>query len=161
MMRRWGAGMGTDKAGPGKQPGGQVVTTPRLVVVLGRPTDASRIHRVDAPGRVLRIWALLNHADGELHQVSLPPGAAARLQRQLDDLAGELEESVSPALARELRHLIPPGRAAVPTADELRVEYASLLGWIGGLVIGMLSEIQVASAKVAQSGLGADSITGR
>jgi hypothetical protein len=78
--------MGTDKAGPSEQPGGQEVTAPRLAVVLGRPADASRICRVDAPGRVLRIWALLNHADDELHQASLPPGAAARLQRQLDAL---------------------------------------------------------------------------
>ena len=82
--------MGTDKAGSGKQPGGQEVTAPRLAVVLGRPADASRICRLDAPCRVLRIWALLNRADGELHQASLPPGAAARLQRQLDAVTGEL-----------------------------------------------------------------------
>jgi Protein of unknown function (DUF2587) len=151
--------MDTDKAGPSKQPGGQVVTAPRLAVVLGRPADASRIYRVDAPGRVLRIWALLHHGDDELHQVSLPPGAEARLQRQLDDLTGELEESVSPVLARELRHLIAPGKATVPTADELRVEYASLLGWIGALVVEMLGEIEVASAKVSRSGLRTHSIT--
>ena len=145
--------MGTDKAGPGKQPGGQAVTAPRLAVVLGRPADASSICRVDAPGRVLRIWALLNHADDELHQASVPPEAAARLQRQLDALTSELERSVSPALAAELHHLIPEGKAAVPTADELRVEYASLLGWAGGLVIEMLSQVEVASAKVARSAL--------
>ena len=143
--------MGADKARPGKQPIGQTVTAPRLAVVLGRPADASRICRVDAPGRVLRIWGLLNHADDELHQASLPPAAAPRLQRQLDALTGELERSVSPALAGELRHLISHSQAAVPTADELRVEYASLLGWTGGLVVGMLSQIEVASEKVARS----------
>jgi hypothetical protein len=37
----------------------------------------------------------------------------------------------------------------VLAADELRVEYASLLGWTGGLVIGMLSRIEAASAKAA------------
>ena len=109
--------MGTDKAGPSEQPGGQEVTAPRLAVVLGRPADASRICRVDAPSRVLRIWALLNRADDEL------------------------------------RHLISQRKAAVPMADELRVEYASLLGWIGGLVIEMLSQIEVASEKAARSGL--------
>ena len=41
-------------------------------------------------------------------------------------------------LAGELRHLIRQRQAAAPTADELRVEYASLLGWTGGLVIEML-----------------------
>jgi Bacterial proteasome activator len=153
--------MSTDKAGPSKQPGGQAVTAPRLAVVLGRQTDASRICRVEAPGRVLRVWALLNQAGHELHQVSLPPGAAARLQRQLEALTGELERSVSPALAAELGHLIGQGQAAAPTADELRVEYASLLGWTGGLVIEMLSQIEAASAKVARPGLGAHPVTGQ
>jgi hypothetical protein len=37
-------------------------------------------------------------------------------------------------LAGELRHLIRQRQAVAPTADELRVEYASLLGWTGGLM---------------------------
>jgi len=49
----------------------------------------------------------------------------------------------------------------VPTADELRVEYASLLGWIGGLVIEMLSQIEVASEKVTRSGLRTPPVTGQ
>jgi hypothetical protein len=54
-------------------------------------------------------------------------------------------------LAGELRHLIRQRQAAAPTADELRVEYASLLGWTGGLVIEMLRQIEVADEKVARS----------
>ena len=141
--------MGADKAASGKQPGGQAVTLPRLAVALGRSADASHICRVDAPGRVLRIWALLNDADKELHQVSLPPAAAPRLQRQLNALTGEL------------RHLIRKGQAAAPTADELRVEYASLLGWTGALVIEMLSQIEVASEKVARSSHRTQPVTGQ
>ena len=153
--------MGADKAGSGKQPASQAVTSPRLTVVLGRSADTSSVCRVDAPGRVLRIWALLNDADNELHQVSLPPAAAPRLQRQLDALTGELERSVSPALADELRHLFRQRQDAAPTADELRVEYASLLGWIGGLVIEMLSQIEVASEKVARSGHRTQPVSGQ
>ncbi len=151
----------TESAGPGTTPGARAAMAPRLAVVLGRSADSGRICRVDAPGRVLRIWALLNDADKELHQVSLPPAAAPRLQRQLDALTGELERSVSPALAGELRHLIRQGQAAAPTADELRVEYASLLGWTGGLVIGMLSQIEVASAKAARSSHRTQAATGQ
>jgi len=68
---------------------------------------------------------------------------------------------VSPALADELRHLIRKRKPATPTADELRVEYASLLGWTGGLVIQMLSQIEVASARVARSGLRTHPATGQ
>ena len=94
--------MGVDEAGSGEQPRGQAGTPARLVVVLGRSAGPGRICRVDVPGRVLRIWSLLNDADNELHQVSLPPAAAPRLQRQLDALTGELERSVSPALAPDV-----------------------------------------------------------
>jgi hypothetical protein len=143
--------MGADTAGSGKQPGSQAVTPLRLAVVLGRPTGSGRVCCVEAPDRLLRIWAFLNDADTELHRVSLPPAAAPRLQRQLDAVIGELERSVSPALADELRRLIRQHQAAAPTPDELRVEYASLLGWTGSLVIEMLSQIEVASEKTARS----------
>jgi hypothetical protein len=45
---------------------------------------------------------------------------------------------------------VDPGRRPPATlaADELRVDYASLLGWTGGLVIEMVSQVEVASAKV-------------
>jgi hypothetical protein len=141
----------TESAGPGTAPGARAAMAPRLAVVLGGRAGSGRICRVEAPDRVLRVWALLNDADNELHQVSLPPAAASRLQRQLDTLTGELERSVSPALADELRHLIRQRQVTAPTADELRVEYASLLGWTGGLVIEMLSQIEVAGEKVARS----------
>ena len=74
----------TQSAGPGTAPGAWAAMAPRLAVVLGRSADADRVCRVDEPGRVLRIWALLNDAGNEPHRVSLPPAAAPRLQRQLD-----------------------------------------------------------------------------
>ena len=116
----------TELAGPGGQPDS---TAPRLVVVLARDGGESRVCRVDAPDRVLRIWALLNNASEELRQVDLPAGAAERLERRLGAITAELERSVSPALGRELHELFPPREASGATARELRIEYAGLLGW--------------------------------
>jgi hypothetical protein len=48
----------TEPAGPGEQPDS---TAPRLVVVLARDGGESRVCRVDAPDRVLRIWGLLSN----------------------------------------------------------------------------------------------------
>jgi hypothetical protein len=92
------------------------------------------------------MWALLSAADEELHQVKLPPGALPRLQRQLETARAELERSVSPTLADELHHLTtwdegPQG------PDELRVECAALLGWAGGLVIAMLTQLEAAAVQ--------------
>ena len=53
------------------------------------------------------MWCLLNAAHQELHQVRLPPQAAPRLQHLLEAVRADLERSVSPALAGELRHLTP------------------------------------------------------
>ena len=141
----------TEPAGPGDQPDAEVVTPPHLAVIMGRPADASRVCRVDAPDRVLRIWAMLASADGELHQASLRPGEVAQLQRQLNALTAELERSLSPALAAELHHLVGRESGVELTADELRVEYAILLSWTIGLVIGILTELEVASAKTLRA----------
>ncbi len=135
-------------ADAGRVPG-PVVPGSSLVVVPGSPAEARRGYRVQAPGRVLRMWSLLSAADGELHQVQLPPGAAARLYRQLQAVTAELERSVSPALAGELHDLTRCGGIAAPTAADLRAEYATVLGWAGGLVIGMLSQIEEAAASLA------------
>jgi hypothetical protein len=142
---------GTEPASPGRRPDAEVVTPPRLAVIMDRPADASRVCRVDAPDRVLRIWAMLASASVELHQASLRPEAVARLQRQLDALVAELDRSLSPALAGELHHLVGRTAATELTADELRVEYATLLSWTIGLVIGILTELEQAGAKTIRA----------
>ena len=124
----------------------------RLAVVLGGPPGAPDACRVEAADRVMRVWALLNAADSELHQVRLPAEAVGRLQRQLEAITAELEGAVSEELAGELDRLIRRRGTAPPTVGELRIEYASLLGWVGGLVVGMLSELELASADTGLGG---------
>ena len=146
--------MGSTKpAGPAGQPGGEpgaeAAAPLRVAVVLDRQADASR---VDAPDRVLRIWAMLRNANDELHQACLRPEMMARLQRQFGALSAELERSLSPALAGELRRILDRDKDTELTADELRVEYATLLAWMIGLVIEILTQLEAASAKIAQPG---------
>ena len=145
----------------GDQPDAEIVTPPRLAVITGLPADASRVCRVDAPDRVLRIWAMLASAYGELHQASLRPGEVARLQRQLEALTAELERSLSPTLAAELHRLVGWEAGAELTADELRVEYATLLAWTIGLVIGILTELEMASAKTLRAASRPQPVTSR
>jgi hypothetical protein len=140
---------GTKPAGPAGQPEAEAVMPLRLAVVMGRQADASR---VDAPDRVLRIWAMLSNANGELHQASLRPEMTARLQRQFDALTAELERSLSPALASELHHIVDRDEDTELTAGELRVEYAALLAWTIGLVIEILTQIDAAGAKIGKPG---------
>jgi hypothetical protein len=131
-----------------QQPAGTGIVLPStpVVVLLGGPAGARRACRVEAPARLLRLWFVLNAADHELHQVKLPPQAAPRLQQLLETVRADLERSVSPALADELRHLTnwPAGPHGL---DELRVESVSLLAWTGELVLAMLAQLEAAQLR--------------
>ena len=119
------------------QMGHEARPAPRVVIVVGRSAQAGTVYRVEAPDRVLRMFGLLTAARDELDLANLPPEARARLQRLLEIVRAELDRSVSPALADELHRLVFPDEKE-PSAAQLRLEYASLLGWASGLVVGML-----------------------
>jgi hypothetical protein len=150
-------------AQPGYRPAGPtavMATVPsRLAVVLGGPAGSPSACRVEEPDRLLRVWGMLSAAREELHKVTLPPVAVARLQRQLKAAFAELEPAVSPALAGELDYLTHPNDATPATASELRIDYASLLGWTSGLVIAMLDQIGQGNVGVTGQDSAASQVT--
>jgi proteasome activator-like protein len=154
---------GAVAAQPRYQPAGPTavaVTVPsRPVVVLGGPAGSPCACRVEEPDRLLRVWGMLSAGSEELHKVTLPPRAVARLQEQLKTATAELEQSVSPALAGELDDLTRHNGTVPATLSELRVEYASLLGWTSGLVIAMLGQLQQSNAGVTGQDSAASQVT--
>ena len=115
----------------------------RPAILLDGPAGSPRACLVDEPGRLMRVWALLSAAGQELHEAGPPPPAAlARLRQQLRTVAAELKRSLSPALGDELDRLVPLDGTGPATQEELRIEYASLLGWTDGLVIAMLDQLE-------------------
>lgn len=142
-----------EMASGGQQPAEPDLAGPatRVVVALGRPAHGPGACRVESPERVMRIWEMLIEAGDELKPETLPPETLARVQRLLKAASAELQRSVSPALARELRQLIDCG-GAEPSASEVRIEYASFLGWLGGLVVGMYSQLQDARDGLRMAG---------
>jgi len=117
---------------------------PRVAVALGPVAGIGSRYRVLAPARVLRMWALLNQASQEISGHDPPPEAVGRLHGLFVAVTRELRRSFSPALTGELDQLI--GRFGDDAdAAQVRIEYASLLGWLGGLVISMLSELDTAA----------------
>lgn len=131
-------GMGsTGQSAGSHRPAGPM---PRVVIVVGQPTRDGETYRVEAPDRVLRMFGMLTAARDELDLLSPLPASRARIQRLLDVVRAELERSVSDALAEELRRLVCRSDG-VPGAADLRIEYASLLGWASGLVVAMLDQL--------------------
>jgi len=120
----------------------------RFAVIVGGPVGGSA-RRVEAPARLLRVWSLLEATREQIGHAAVPPEALPRLQRQLREVRRELESTVSPALAAELRR-IAPLRDEAPSAAGLRTECAVLTSWAGSLTIQMLSALAAARKPLSR-----------
>lgn len=130
----------------GRRPESAALT--RVVVELARPDRGNGSYRIEEPDRVLRMWCLLKEVAEEPGIVALPPESEVRVQRLLTRVSEELERAVSPDLADELHRLLGWGETG-PDVTHVRVAYASLLGWAGGLAVGMLNQIESAAEAPA------------
>jgi hypothetical protein len=113
----------------------------RFAVVVGEGADGGSACRIEAPGRLLRVQSLLHSTYEQIDRAGLPPEGMPRLQRQLQAIRRELENTVSPALAAELRRILPP-RDEAPSASALRIECTVLLSWADSLTMQMLSALE-------------------
>jgi Bacterial proteasome activator len=121
---------------------------PRFAVILGEPADGSAC-RIEAPGRLLRIWSLLNAIQEEVDHAALPTEGMPRLQRQLREIRRELASTVSPSLAAELQRIAPP-RDDEPSAAGLRIECAVLANWTSSLTMQMLTTLEAAHRHLSR-----------
>jgi hypothetical protein len=122
----------------------------RFVIVVGKPASDVPVSRIEDPPRLLRLWLVLQATVEQLDNTTLPPERLAGLQRQLRVIRHELERAVSPPLTAEIRQIVPPHEGE-PSADALRIEYAALAGWVGGLVLQMLA-VFIAARERAEQG---------
>lgn len=120
----------------------------RFTVVIGEPAGRAAC-RVEAPGRLLRVWSLLQATHEQIDRAGLPPDGIPGLQRQLRAIRRELEGTVSPPLAAELRRIAPP-RDDTPSAAGLRIECAALTSWAGSVTMQMLSTLEAAGKCLAR-----------
>jgi hypothetical protein len=117
-----------------------------LAVIVGEPAGGAAC-RIEAPGRLLRLWSLLQATSDQIEQAALPPQGMSRLQRQLQAIRRELENTVSPPLVAELRRIAPP-RDEPPSAASLRIECAVLTSWTSSLTMQMLSTLMAARKRL-------------
>jgi len=93
---------------------------------------------VDHPAKVMRIGAMMKQLLEELRTMELDEPSRHRLRDIYETSVNELGGALSLDLREELDRLALPFSAEeTPTAAELQIAKAQLVGWLEGLVQGM------------------------
>jgi hypothetical protein len=126
----------------------------RFDEVLGTiPSDGARpdenadesidenIEAIARPAKVMRIGAMIKQLLDEVRGAELDPASRTRLKEIYEHSVRELAGTLSPDLAEELDRLVLPFDSDQPSAAELRVAQAQLVGWLEGLFHGIQATI--------------------
>jgi hypothetical protein len=140
--------MGRPDAASRQQAADDTAAPEWLTVTIGEPVGGPA-YRIEAPGRLLRIWSLLQAMQEQIDHATLPPEGLPLLQRQLQAIRRELEDTISTSLVTELRRIAPPSEDA-PSAARLRIECAILTSWTGSLTMEMLNVIERVRAHLSR-----------
>ena len=93
---------------------------------------------VESPGKVMRIGSMIKQLLEEVRQTELDEPSRERLREIYETSIQELSGSLSPDLQEELARLaLPFENDTAPTAAELRIAKAQLVGWLEGLFHGI------------------------
>lgn len=106
------------------------------VVASREAREAEARELVEQPAKLLRIASMIRELLEEVRQSSPDEAGRRRLQEIYERSLGELKDTLSEDLQRELTTLaIPLHRTA--TESEIRVAQAQLVGWLEGLFHGI------------------------
>jgi hypothetical protein len=93
---------------------------------------------VEEPAKVMRIGMMIKQLLEEVRGTDLDDASRGRLREIHASSLRELETALAPELREELERLVEPfGAEQPPSAGELRIAQAQLVGWLEGLFHGI------------------------
>jgi uncharacterized protein YjeT (DUF2065 family) len=105
--------------------------------VITVPKSGERLTElVEHPSKLLRIASMVRELLEEVRQATLDEAGRKRLLEIYERSVGELKETLSEDLQKELEALSIPFEG-VPSESEIRVAQAQLVGWLEGLFHGI------------------------
>ena len=114
------------------------ILVPDGVAESGDGQAPTRVESVESPGKVMRIGSMIKQLLEEVRQTELDEPSRERLREIYETSISELSESLSPDLQEELARLaLPFDNDHAPSAPELRIAKAQLVGWLEGLFHGI------------------------
>jgi len=117
----------------------EIVERPEIIDAVDHDiTEDDVDETVDHPAKVMRIGTMLKQLLEEVRNASLDEASRERLREIYDTSITELGSALSPDLRDELGRLaLPFSGETPPSASELQIAKAQLVGWLEGLVQGM------------------------
>ena len=113
------------------------ILAPDMIEVAGASEDEIN-ETIDHPAKVMRIGTMLKQLLAEVRSTELDEASRQRLREIYETSVGEVGSALSPDLREELARLASPfDQAEAPSAGELQIAKAQLVGWLEGLIQGM------------------------
>ena len=119
---------------------------------------------IEQPAKVMRVGTMMKQLLDEVRAATLDEASRDRLKEIYETSITELGSALSADLKEELGRLaLPFADDVAPSADELRVAQAQLVGWLEGLIQGiqaalfaqqMAAQQQLAGMRRAELGPG-------
>ena len=114
------------------------VLAPDMIDVAGAEGDDEINETIDHPAKVMRIGTMLKQLLAEVRETDLDEASRQRLREIYETSVGEVGSALSPDLREELTRLASPfDQPDPPSAVELQIAKAQLVGWLEGLIQGM------------------------
>ena len=114
------------------------VLAPEVVNVAESEAGDEINETIDHPAKVMRIGTMLKQLLAEVRSTDLDEASRQRLREIYETSVTEVGSALSPDLREELERLASPfDRDEPPSAMELQIAKAQLVGWLEGLIQGM------------------------
>ena len=119
-------------------PATSAAEVPEVVEAPAPAAAAPPQESVDSPAKVMRVGTMLKQLLEEVRTADLDEASRDRLRDIYETSVAELGSSLSPDLREELSRLaLPFTDDDVPSAMELQIAQAQLVGWLEGLIQGI------------------------
>ncbi|HJP16941.1 MAG TPA: proteasome activator [Acidimicrobiales bacterium] len=92
---------------------------------------------VEQPAKVMRVGTMMKQLLEEVRSATLDEASRGRLKEIFDTSVKEIGSTLTEDLREELDRLVIPFDEEAPTAAELQIAHAQLVGWLEGLVQGI------------------------
>ncbi len=118
---------------------------------------------IEQPAKVMRVGTMMRQLLEEVRSATLDEASRGRLKEIFESAVEEIGSTLTNDLRAELDRLVLPFADEAPSAAELQIVHAQLVGWLEGLVQGIQATLfaqqlemqqQLAGMRVGEIGTG-------